>query len=135
MQFFYLLCSQFRQKASSWINKTLRLVKQQKWLSEFCVKIPRVASKNLGRSGDRKHTYFFFGLKGTYGVKLCLVMAIILDLKLTQKIWHFVENHTPAKFSFKWVNGFTEDDENVKFKLMDDNIKGMSFWPDKRKMS
>ena len=32
MQFFYLLCSQFRQKASSWINKTLLLVKQQKWL-------------------------------------------------------------------------------------------------------
>ena len=46
MQFFYLLCSQFRQKASSWINKTLLLVKQQKWLSEFCVKIHRVASKN-----------------------------------------------------------------------------------------
>ena len=62
MQFLYLLCSQFRQKASSWINKTLLLVKQQKWLSEFWVKIHRVASKNLGRSGDRKHTYFFFGL-------------------------------------------------------------------------
>ena len=46
MQFFYLLCSQFRQKASSWINKTLLLVKHQKWLSEFCVKIHRVASKN-----------------------------------------------------------------------------------------
>ena len=46
MQFFYLLCSQFRQKASSWINKTLLLVKQQKWLFEFCVKIHRVASKN-----------------------------------------------------------------------------------------
>ena len=46
LQFFYLLCSQFRQKASSWINKTLLLVKQQKWLSEFCVKIHRVASKN-----------------------------------------------------------------------------------------
>ena len=30
MQFFYLLCSQFRQKASSWINKTLLLVKQKK---------------------------------------------------------------------------------------------------------
>jgi hypothetical protein len=44
--FFYLLCSQFRQKASSWLNKTLLLVKQQKWLSEFCVKIHRVASKN-----------------------------------------------------------------------------------------
>ena len=29
MRFFYLLCSQFRQKASSWINKTLLLVKQQ----------------------------------------------------------------------------------------------------------
>ena len=27
MQFFYLLCSQFRQKASSWRNKTLLLVK------------------------------------------------------------------------------------------------------------
>jgi hypothetical protein len=36
MQFFYILCSQFRQKASSWIEKTLLLVKQQKWLSEFC---------------------------------------------------------------------------------------------------
>jgi hypothetical protein len=46
MQFFYLLCSQFRQKASSWINKTLLLVKQQKWLSEFCVKMHRIASKN-----------------------------------------------------------------------------------------
>jgi hypothetical protein len=31
MQFFYLLCSQFRQKASCWINKTLLLIKQQKW--------------------------------------------------------------------------------------------------------
>ena len=61
-QFFYLLCSQFRQKVSGWINKTLLLIKQQKWLSEFCVKIDRVASKNSGRSGDRKHTYFFFGL-------------------------------------------------------------------------
>ena len=38
-QFFYLLCSQFWQKASGWINKTLLLIKQQKWLSEFCVKI------------------------------------------------------------------------------------------------
>jgi hypothetical protein len=28
------------------INKTLLLIKQQKWLSEFCVKIDRVASKN-----------------------------------------------------------------------------------------
>jgi hypothetical protein len=35
MQFFYLLCSQFRQKASSWINKTLLLVRQQIWLSEL----------------------------------------------------------------------------------------------------
>ena len=43
---FYLLCSQFRQKGSGWINKTLLLIKQQKWLSEFCVKIDRVASKN-----------------------------------------------------------------------------------------
>ena len=60
MQFFYLLCSQFRQKASSSINKTLLLVKQQKWLSEFCVKMHRVASKNWGGSGDRKHTYIFF---------------------------------------------------------------------------
>jgi len=25
------------------------LIKQQKWLSEFCVKIDRVASKNLGQ--------------------------------------------------------------------------------------
>ena len=46
MQFFYLLCFQFLQKASSWINKTLLLIKQQKWLSEFCVKIDRLASKN-----------------------------------------------------------------------------------------
>jgi hypothetical protein len=60
MQFFYLLCSQFRQKASSWINKTLLLIKQQKWLSEFCVKIHRVASKNKGRSGDHKHILFFW---------------------------------------------------------------------------
>jgi hypothetical protein len=36
MQFFYLLCSQFRQKASSWINKTLLLVKQQKWFRILC---------------------------------------------------------------------------------------------------
>ena len=35
-----------RQKASSWINKTLLLIKQQKLLFEFCVKIDRVASKN-----------------------------------------------------------------------------------------
>jgi hypothetical protein len=27
-QFFYLLCSQFRQKTSGWINKTLLLIKQ-----------------------------------------------------------------------------------------------------------
>ena len=46
MQFFYLLCSQFWQKASGWINKTLLLIKQQKWLSKFCAKIERVASKN-----------------------------------------------------------------------------------------
>jgi hypothetical protein len=45
-QFFYLLCSQCRQKVSGWINKTLLLIKHQKWLSEFCVKIDRVASKN-----------------------------------------------------------------------------------------
>jgi hypothetical protein len=45
-QFSYLLCSQFRQKPSGWINKTLLLIKQQKWLSEFCVKIHRVSSKN-----------------------------------------------------------------------------------------
>ena len=45
-QFFYLLCSEFQQKASGWINKTLLLIKQQKWLSEFCVKIDRVAGKN-----------------------------------------------------------------------------------------
>ena len=45
-QFFYLLCSQFRQKASGWINKTLLLIKQQKWLTEFCLKIDMVASKN-----------------------------------------------------------------------------------------
>jgi D-alanyl-lipoteichoic acid acyltransferase DltB (MBOAT superfamily) len=38
-QFFYLLCSQFRQK-------TLLLIKQHKWLSEFSVKIDRVVSKN-----------------------------------------------------------------------------------------
>jgi hypothetical protein len=45
-QFFYLICSQFRQKASGWINKTLLLVKQHKRLSEFCLKIDRVVSKN-----------------------------------------------------------------------------------------
>ena len=45
-QFFYLLCFQFRQKTSGWINKTLLLIKQQKWLSEFCVKIDRIASNN-----------------------------------------------------------------------------------------
>ena len=28
-QFFYLLCSQFPQKASGWINKTLLVIKQQ----------------------------------------------------------------------------------------------------------
>jgi hypothetical protein len=31
---------------NGWINKTLLLIKHQKWLSEFCVKIDRVASKN-----------------------------------------------------------------------------------------
>jgi hypothetical protein len=36
----------FDKKASGWINKTLLPIKQQKWLSEFCVKIDRVASKN-----------------------------------------------------------------------------------------
>ena len=29
-----------------WANKTLLLIKQQQWLSKFCVKIDRVASKN-----------------------------------------------------------------------------------------
>ena len=45
-QFFYLLCSDFRQKDSGRINKTLLLIKQQKWLSEFRVNIYRIASKN-----------------------------------------------------------------------------------------
>jgi hypothetical protein len=36
---------EFRQKASGWINKTLLLIKQQKWLSEFCVKIDRSLAK------------------------------------------------------------------------------------------
>jgi hypothetical protein len=67
-QFFYLLCSQFRQKASGWINKTLLLIKQQKWLSEFCVKIDRVSSWKIGSVG--KHTYFFVwphkDVTGTY---------------------------------------------------------------------
>jgi hypothetical protein len=67
-QFFYLLCSQFRQKASGWINKTLLLIKQQKWLSEFCVKIDRVGSWKIGSVG--KHTYFFVwphkDVTGTY---------------------------------------------------------------------
>jgi hypothetical protein len=53
MQFFYLLCSQFRQKDSSWINKTLLLVKQQKWLSKFCVKIHRVGLVTV-------NTFIFF---------------------------------------------------------------------------
>jgi hypothetical protein len=61
MQFYLPSLLSIATEASSWINKTLLLVKQQKWLSEFCVKIHRVASKNWGRSGDRKHTYFFFG--------------------------------------------------------------------------
>jgi hypothetical protein len=60
MQFYLPSLLSIATEASSWINKTLLLVKQQKWLSEFCVKIHRVASKNWGRSGDRKHTYFFF---------------------------------------------------------------------------
>ena len=55
VQFLNLLCSQFQQKGSGWINKTLLLIKQQKWLSEFCVKIDRV-----GSVCDRKHTYLFF---------------------------------------------------------------------------
>ena len=50
-QFFYLLCSQFRQKASGWINKTLLLIKQHKWLSEFCVQIDRVVSKKVRVGG------------------------------------------------------------------------------------
>ena len=50
-QFFYLLCSQFRQKASGWINKTLLLIKQQKWLSKFCVKIDRVGGWKIGWVG------------------------------------------------------------------------------------
>jgi hypothetical protein len=35
-----------KKKINPEINKTLLLVKQQKWLSEFCVKMHRVASKN-----------------------------------------------------------------------------------------
>ena len=53
--FFYLLCSQFWQNASSWINKTLLLIKQQKWLSEFCVKIDRVDRVTV-------NTHFFFSV-------------------------------------------------------------------------
>ena len=53
MQFFYLLCSQFRQIASSWINKTLLLVKQQKWLSKFCTKI------RVGRVTANTHIFFW----------------------------------------------------------------------------
>ena len=36
----------FDKKLAVEINKTLLLIKQQKWLSEFCVKNHRVASKN-----------------------------------------------------------------------------------------
>jgi hypothetical protein len=61
MQFFCLLCSQFRQKASSWINKTLLLVKQQKWLSEFCVKMHRVASKN----SEKQQNIYWIPCNGT----------------------------------------------------------------------
>jgi hypothetical protein len=53
MQFFYLICPQFRQKASSWINKTLLLVKQKKLLSEFCVKIQWHAHVECYRSWVR----------------------------------------------------------------------------------
>ena len=53
-QFFYLPYSKFRQQASCWINKTLLLIKQQKWLSEFCVKIDRIVSKNYVRIADKK---------------------------------------------------------------------------------
>jgi hypothetical protein len=40
-QFFYLLCSQFRQKASGWINKTLLLIKQQKCQKYFFINVWR----------------------------------------------------------------------------------------------
>jgi hypothetical protein len=86
MQFFYLLCSQFRQKActSSWINKTLLLVKQQKWLSEFCVKIHRVARVTVNT-----HIYFF-GLKKLIHISSFLLTwnseAILIAYFLLSKI-------------------------------------------------
>ena len=83
MQFFYLLCSQFRQKVSSWINKTLLLVKQQKWLSEFCVKIHieskegmSLAKIRVGRVTVNTHI-IFFGLSMFFWYK---ADAIIISL-------------------------------------------------------
>jgi hypothetical protein len=68
MQFFYLLCPQFRHKASSWINKTLLLVKQQKWLSEFCV--------NFLIKVVTCYMYWFWGLLQVY---LIQPLYVLLD--------------------------------------------------------
>jgi hypothetical protein len=53
MQFFYLLCSQFWQKPSSWINKTLLLVKQQKFIGSL-------AKIRVGRVTVNTHIFFFW---------------------------------------------------------------------------
>ena len=68
LQFFYLLCSQFRQKASSWINKTLLLVKQQKWLCEF---IGMLAKIRVGRVTVNTHFFFCLTIKDSIVTVIC----------------------------------------------------------------
>jgi hypothetical protein len=79
MQFFYLLCSQFRQKASSWINKTLLLVKQQKWLSEFC-------AYHIPIPGDCLPFHLFiFTLFVPYDIPIPVTTYLFISVFLGQK--------------------------------------------------
>ena len=85
-QFFYLLCSQFRQKASGWINKTLLLIKQQKWLSEFCVKmIGSLAKIMVGQVTVNTHFFWPYHDKKLSGSQCCCNTTIIICLCIVQE--------------------------------------------------
>ena len=64
----------FDKKLSSWINKTLLLLKQQKWLSKFCVKIHRVGWVTV-------NTHIFF-----FGLILLLFLSVSLHESGTRNV-------------------------------------------------
>ena len=128
-QFFYLLCSQFRQKASGWINKTLLLIKQQKWLSEFCVKIDRV-----GRVTVNTHIFFFalvdFYSAGSLSHNPWADMEILYWFQVYQLItilvfgltqpgcWgEHINHHTTNVFQFVWPFILNEMSDVINFLL------------------